>query len=947
LGLINLTPARVAVLLNNLAATTNDGTGADTLAELQALVDVTAPTANLTAATDNYGSVTGNLNSGDYTDDTTLLLSGTCELGSTVNVYNGVNLLGAATVVGTGWTYTASVANATNYQFNVKETDASGNTSAASTNFEVNGDTSAPTASVQTATMDGTGTAVVQSTEIGTAYLVNSTVTVTNLASITGAAGNLFNSVSIASADTPTNLTASGLIDGSYKVYVVDAAGNLSGPSSNTVTIQDLTAPTISSVSVPSADTYIVGETLSFTVNTDEIVNVTGTPRLALTVGSSTVYANYVSGSGTSALLFRYTVQSGASDSDGIAVASLDLNGGTIRDGASNNLVTTLNSVGATAAVRVDGIAPTANITAATDDVGSVTGALASGARTDDTALVLSGTCETASTVNVYNGTNLLGAATVTGTTWSYSATVINATTYQFNAVETDVNGNLSLPSSNFTITGDTSAPLVNAYSLNGTTGITNINGSNFASNSFTLVGSRESGASVEVLKDGTPIGTVPSNSSTSWTYNVTGLSEGSYSFRVKMTDAAGNTSAASSGSFVVSVDTTPPAAPSIDAVEDSNMQPLSTGARVGRANQSTPMNFVILSGTCEAEALIKIYNGTTYLGEIQTTDTSWQKQVILDNEGAYSLNVKAFDAIGNASAPSPSFVINFDATLPTLDANSPIINATNFDPAGNIVLEFSETIRIDPAGGSVSLWSSSDVKNIDLLDSTQVSVSGNTLTINPSSNLASNVRYDFSFQSSGAVPIQDLAGNAVQDSVLFVFDTGAIVLPEARVFFDLTTGVNFTDQSAGRVFEANVQYTIYVKVDSDSKNLTSLIGGAWTGGNYLGNDDKIVLVGNDSNGVIGFPGLGGRPLDMAVAPNSDSFVWKNSTWNAYFAKVLDTGKFFRQTVVAPNSNINSVQLWNPAGAWVGSLNKSLNIAAVYNPQMPPGIVNNAVTAFI
>jgi hypothetical protein len=106
------------------------------------------------------------------------------------------------------------------------------------------GDTTAPTASVTTATITNSGNAVVQSTETGTAYLVNTAVTVSNLASITGAADNQQNSVAISSANTNTNLAATGLADGTYKVYAVDAAGNLSSASSNSVTL-DTTAPTV------------------------------------------------------------------------------------------------------------------------------------------------------------------------------------------------------------------------------------------------------------------------------------------------------------------------------------------------------------------------------------------------------------------------------------------------------------------------------------------------------------------------------------------------------------------------------------------------------------------------------------------------------------------------------------------------------------------------------
>jgi hypothetical protein len=95
----------------------------------------------------------------------------------------------------------------------------------------------APTASVTTATITTSENAVVQSTNTGTAYLVNTAVTVSNLASITGAADNQSNSVTISSAATNTNLPATGLADGTYKVYAVDSAGLLSSASSNSVTL--------------------------------------------------------------------------------------------------------------------------------------------------------------------------------------------------------------------------------------------------------------------------------------------------------------------------------------------------------------------------------------------------------------------------------------------------------------------------------------------------------------------------------------------------------------------------------------------------------------------------------------------------------------------------------------------------------------------------------------
>ncbi len=115
-------------------------------------------------------------------------------------------------------------------------------------------------------------------------------------------------------------------------------------PASNTaaatVTI-DQTAPTISTVTAPANKTYIPSETPTFTVAFSESVTVTGTPRLTLTVGSSTEYANFLSMSDSKTALFRYTVATDPAefDSDGITLAtSLDPNSGTIRDLATNTM---------------------------------------------------------------------------------------------------------------------------------------------------------------------------------------------------------------------------------------------------------------------------------------------------------------------------------------------------------------------------------------------------------------------------------------------------------------------------------------------------------------------------------------------------------------------------------------------------------------------------------
>ena len=134
-------------------------------------------------------------------------------------------------------------------------------------------DTTAPTATVTTATISNSGNAVVRSTETGTAYLVNTAVTVSNLDSITVAAYSQWNSVVISSASTDTNLAATGLADGTYKVYAVDAAGNLSSASSNSVTV-DTTAPKLISISPANgSDNVSVVSTTGYEFSFNEEIN--------------------------------------------------------------------------------------------------------------------------------------------------------------------------------------------------------------------------------------------------------------------------------------------------------------------------------------------------------------------------------------------------------------------------------------------------------------------------------------------------------------------------------------------------------------------------------------------------------------------------------------------------------------------------------------------------
>ncbi len=188
-----------------------------------------------------------------------------------------------------------------------------------------------------------------------------------------------------------------------------DAVGNdantvLDGVASTAGVHVDAQAPSIASVGVPVGVPYNAGDVLSFTVNTSEnvVVDTTGgTPRLAIDIGGVTRYASYVAGSGTSTLVFQYSVQTGDNDADGVTLAgTLDLNGSAIRDAAGNALLPTLNNPGDASGVIVDTDAPAASAIVTLDanptSAGSVRYTVTfdeavTGVDTSDFSLVLTG----------------------------------------------------------------------------------------------------------------------------------------------------------------------------------------------------------------------------------------------------------------------------------------------------------------------------------------------------------------------------------------------------------------------------------------------------------------------------------------------------------------------------------------------------------------------------
>ncbi|MEI6761566.1 MAG: hypothetical protein WCO22_14070 [Betaproteobacteria bacterium] len=124
------------------------------------------------------------------------------------------------------------------------------------------------------------------------------------------------------------------MADGGETIRATATLSGGSTASASRTILVDTVAPSISSVAITSASgaqssTLNAGDTASVTVTLSEATTVStagGTPQLALNIGGTTVQATYTSGSGSTSLVFSYTIQAGQTDTNGISIAANGLN---------------------------------------------------------------------------------------------------------------------------------------------------------------------------------------------------------------------------------------------------------------------------------------------------------------------------------------------------------------------------------------------------------------------------------------------------------------------------------------------------------------------------------------------------------------------------------------------------------------------------------------------
>lgn len=571
------------------------------------VVDITPPAIPvLTSVVDDQPGITGNLVSGQLTNDATPTLNGRGEAGATINVYLDGNpaSIGTTTVNSDGtWSFTPQTPMANgNHTLTLSATDPAGNSSAVSSGFVLTIDATPPAAPVIASVADNTAPVTGIVPNGGSTNETRPTLSGTGEA---GATLSIYNGSALVGTTqvqangswsfTPSSSLGAGVWN--LTATATDAAGNTSAASETRSFTIDTTPPAAPVIDTVYDGTGPITGNLSSGQITDEARPVISGTREANTTirlyDNGTLLAEIPADNSSS---WRYTPDASlATGNHVITVIAVDAAGNASPVSDSVNFV-------------VDTTPPlTPILTSVVDDVaGGVTGNLANGQITNDNRPTLNGTAEAGSVVSIYDGNTLLGVTSANaGGVWSFTpATGLNDGTRTLTVTATDPAGNISPATSGFTIVVDTVAPTVPLITSivddvpNNTGAIGN--GQSTNDTQPTLNGTAEANSAVSIFDNGALVATVNANANGNWSWTPTAaLGQGSHAYRVSAADAAGNVSAASQSTTII-VDTIAPGAP-------GNLAINATGSRV--------------TGTAEAGSTVTITSDTGVVLGTATAD--------------------------------------------------------------------------------------------------------------------------------------------------------------------------------------------------------------------------------------------------------------------------------------------------------------------------------------
>ncbi|MCK1348599.1 hypothetical protein IVB52_35045 [Bradyrhizobium sp. CW11] len=502
----------------------------------------TAPSAPTIASFSPDSGVAGD----GITNANIIDLKGTAAAGSTVKIYDGTTQIGSTTATSTGsWDYITKVLTDAKHTLTATATNASGQTSVASAAVAVTVDAKAPAApTIASDTVNSanqvvaSGTAEANSTikvydgtnQVGTATINASgawTVTTAALAvgthALTATATDVAGNVSAASAPFDPVIGSSGSSGSGTSGTGTSGTGTSGSSTSGSSTSgTGTTAPAVPKIASFSTDSGVAGDHIT----SDKALTLAGT-----SVANSTVK------------VFDGTTQLDSVTAD--ANGAWHYTTAALSDGKHSFTATdTVSGVTSKAStgldVTVDSTAPDAPI-------------LLSDPTTHNRATV-SGTAEAGSSVKLYEGTTLLGTATVASDgDWSVTTPNLKHGSHTFTATATDAAGNTSALSQPID-------PPIGSHGGGGTSGggtkdtstveVTNVR--QHWDHTATIKGTADPNSEIK-LSDGTSsVGSVTTGADGKWSFQTSDLSGKSHAFTAEQVDTTGHVVGTSSGAAMI-----------------------------------------------------------------------------------------------------------------------------------------------------------------------------------------------------------------------------------------------------------------------------------------------------------------------------------------------------------------------------------------------------------
>lgn len=365
------------------------------------------------------------------------------------------------------------------------------------------------------------------------------------------------------------------------------------------------------------------------------------------------------------------------------------------------------------------------------------------------------------------------------------------------------------------------------------------------------------------------------------------------FTLGVVASDAAGNKSAAQN--VVLNVTDVDDVAPQLVAVTAAaTTVKLNFGEALAAATLTNPAaTFTVTQG-----ATSYTVNTAAINGSVVTLTLATALAATGDVKVSYAGTVLQ-DAVGNKVAAITDKVALTDVTAPTLISSNPADDATAFVATGNLVLTFSEAVVLGTGNITiVNAADATDTRTIAVTDSSQVTVAGAVVTINPTADLKAGVAY---YVNVPAAAVLDAAGNTyagITGSTTLNFTTVAtapVVVPGQT--FTLTTSPDNVVGTTGNDTINGYVNTTTATVGQTTLTAADIINGgdgvdtlAWTieGANAVGSLPAATITGVEKFSVRDLNTSSASTYDFSTVVGETDVNANRSTQQVTFDKLAN-----------------------------------------------------------